>query len=270
MPRSLKILKSFIEQDPSTTRDKINELLGETLAVVEESLKYLSTCLRFLLNKGQDDKAVPNIFDLGVRFWNDIRAANILIREGFILNAMMMERDAIETRVVTEYLYKNPQEAKAWWKAQTLKERRRFSIPELKDKVTDGKEWESLWKTWSSYIHPTSRATPVYGRMRPFFGYNLYLGGFYDPISIANSVEFQLFVCINFLKTFMSWYKDDLLFPSELPGKLEALDKTFHTEIVKLHERAGSEQQKIDDKIEPTRLSKEEVSKLLKFLDTLP
>ncbi len=270
MPRPLKILKGIIEQDPTVTRDKINELLGETVLIAEEVLKHLSTCLHLLLNKGQDDKATPHIFDLGIRFWNDFRAANILINEGLILPAMMMGRDAIETRVVAEYLYRHPQDAEAWRKAQTLKERRCFGINELKDKVKDGKHWKSIWDVWSSYIHPNSLAASTYGRMRPFFGYNLYLGGFYDPGPIAGAFGIQLAICINFLESFMSWYKDDLPFPSELSRKIEVLDETYHIQIKKLEERADSEQQEIDDKIERTRLSKEEITKVFKFLDTLP
>ena len=93
MPRPLKILKGIVEEDPSVTRDKINELLGETVAIAEEALKQLSACLHLLLNKDRASEADQSIFDLGVRFWNDIRAANVLIYEGFILHALMVQRD---------------------------------------------------------------------------------------------------------------------------------------------------------------------------------
>jgi len=270
MPRPLKILKGIIEQDPSVTRDKINELLGETVALAEEALKQLSTCLRLLLNKDRASSADQSIVDLGIRFWNDVRAANILIQKGFILNAMMMERDAIETRVIAEYLHKYPQEAEAWQKAETYKERRRFSINELKNKVEDGNGWKEEWDDLSSYIHPNSWALPAYSGSRPFFGYNIYLGGFYDPIPIACSFGMQLGICINFLGCFINWYKDDLAFPRELPREIEILEETYRSEIIKLKERADSEQQKIKDKIKTTRLSKDEIIKFFKFLDTLP
>ena len=123
MPRPLKILKGLIQEDPAAIRYKITNLLGETTAIAEEALNQLSTCLRVLLNKDRASKADQAIVDLGARFWNDSRTFNILIQEGLILHAMMMQRDAIETRVVAEYLHKYPQEAEAWQKAETLKER---------------------------------------------------------------------------------------------------------------------------------------------------
>jgi len=270
MPRPLKILKGIVEENPSVTRSKINELLGETVAIAEEALKQLSTCLQFLLNKDRASAADQGIVDLGVRFWNDIRAANVLINEGFILPAAMMQRDAIETRVIAEYLHNYPEDAKDWQKAETRKERHRFGINELKDRVEDGKGWKDVWDFLSSYIHPNRMATPSYARSRPFFGYNLYLGSFYDPEPVAILFLTQLGICINFLDSFMNWYKDDLPFPSELPRKIKELEETYHSQTNKLKERADSEHQKIDDEIRTTRLSKEEIIKLLKFLDTLP
>jgi len=270
MPRPLKILKGIVEEEPSLTRDKINTLLGKTATIAEEALKQLSTCLRLLLEKDRASKADQSIVDLGVRFCNDIRAANILIYEGLILHAMMMERDAIETRVVAEYLHTHPQDAEAWQKAKTYKERRRFGINELKDKVEDGKGWKDIWDDLSSFIHPNRWALPAYSSSRPYFGYNIYLGGFYDPVPIAIQFTIQLAVCINFLDDIMSWYKDDLPFPPELPRKIELLEETYHNQTNKLKKRADSEHQKMKGEIEKTRLSKEEIVKLFKFLDTLP
>ena len=234
MPRPLKILKGIVEQDTSVTRSKINELLGETVALAEEALRQLSTCLRLLLEKDRATKADQSIIDLGVRFWNDIRAANILIYEGLNLHAMMMERDAIETRVVAEYLHTYPQDAEAWRKAKTYKERRRFGISELKDKVKDGEKWKDIWDSWSSYIYPNHWALPAYSSSRPYFGHNVYLGGFYDPVPIATQFQMQLAVCINFLGGIMSWYKDDLPFPPELPRKIKLLKKRIIPKLMNL------------------------------------
>ncbi len=270
MPRPLKILKGIAEEDPSVTQSKINKLLGETVAISEEALKQLSVCLRCLLNKDRASKADQSIVDLGVRFWNDTLAANILIRQGLILNAMMMERDAIETRVVAEYLHKYPRDAEAWQKAKTYKERRRFGINALKDEVEEGEASKDIWDWLSSYIHPNDEARPAYSKSRPFFGHNLYLGGFYEPVPTATFFLMQLATCINFLDTIYNWYKDDLLFPEELPKKIEVLEEAYHKQKGKLKERADSEHQKMRGEIEKTRLSKEEIIKMFQFLDTLP
>jgi hypothetical protein len=270
MPRPLKILKGIVEEDPSVTRSKVSKLLGETVGTAEEALRQLAICLRFLLEKDRASKADQSIVDLGVRFWNDIRAANLLIYEGFILHAMMMERDAIETRVVAEYLHEYPENAEAWQKANTYPERRRFSINEIKDKVEGGEGWKELWDHLSSYIHPNRGALPAYSSSRPYFGHNIYLGGFYEPVPIANEFLMQLAICINFLDDIVSWYKDDTLFPKELPTKLELLEKEYREQANKLKKRANSEGKKIESEIEKTRFSDEEIVKFLKFLDSLP
>ncbi|MCJ7426136.1 MAG: hypothetical protein MUO17_03245 [Dehalococcoidales bacterium] len=270
MPRPLKILKGIIKEDPSVTSDKISNLLGETTAISDEALTHLATCLSFLLEKDRASKADQSIVDLGVRFWNDTIAANILIRQGLILNAMMMERDAIETRVVAEYLHEYPGDAEAWQKAESYKERRRFGINELKDKVEEGEALKDIWDWLSSYIHPNDKARPVYSKSRPFFGHNLYLGGFYEPMPTATFFLMQLAICINFLDTIYNWYKDDLLFPEGLPKKIEVLEEAYHKQKGKLEGRADSEHQKMKGKIEKTRLSKEEIVKMFQSLDTLP
>ncbi len=270
MPRQLKILKGIIEEDPSIIRNKISALLGETVETAKESLKQLSICLHLLLEKDRTSAADQSIFDLGVRFWNDTKVVNLLVYEGLILHALMVQRDCIEIMIVAEYLHTYPQEAKDWQKAQTKKENRRFSINLLKDKVKDGKEWKDIWDDWSSYLHPNSMAIPAYARDRPFFGYNLYLGSFYDPGPIATIFSIQLAICIKFLEEFMDWYKDTLPFPAKFAEKLDALNQTYHEQIDKLKKRSDEEQQQIDDNIKATRFSKEEIIKMFQFLDTLP
>jgi len=270
MPRPLKILKGIIKEDPTVTSDKISNLLGETTAISDEALTHLATCLSFLLEKDRASKADQSIVDLGVRFWNDTIAANILIRQGLILNAMMMERDAIETRVVAEYLHEYPGDAEAWQKAETYKERRRFGINELKDKVEEGEALKDIWDGLSSFIHPNRQAVPAYSSSRPYFGHNIYLGGLYAPVPTATFFLVQLNICINFLDTVYNWYKDDLPFPPELPRKIELLEEKYHNQTDKLKERADSEHQKMRGEIEKTRLSKEEIVKFFKFLDALP
>ena len=96
------------------------------------------------------------------------------------------------------------------------------------------------------------------------------MGGFYDPKPIVGLFLMQIGICINFLEGFMDWYKDGLPFLAELPVKIERLEENYHNQVDKLKKRADSEQQKIDDEVQKTRLSKEEIIKMFKFLDTLP
>jgi len=271
MPRPLKIYKSVVEEDPSATHDRIDELLGEeNIGIAEEALKHLATCINILTNKDGTNDADNSIVDLAVRIWNDFRAANTLIRGGLYLQAVMIIRDVIEIMVLTEYLHEHPDEALTWWKAESSTQRRRFGINSLKDKVKDGEDWKGIWDWLSSYVHPNGVATPVYAMSKPFYGHNLYLGGFYHPGSLATFFQIQLSICIQFLERYIEWYKDDLLFPDELLSKVKRLEEVYDNQADRLKERARSRQRTIDNIIEVTRLPKEEVVKMFQYLDTLP
>ncbi|GAG04318.1 unnamed protein product, partial [marine sediment metagenome] len=186
------------------------------------------------------------------------------------LNAMMMERDAIETRVLAEYLYKNQQEARVWWEAESKRERKQFAFFKLVEGVENGHTWEELWNIVSMYIHPTSRATPAYSGIKRNFGYKLHLRGFYAPLPIAFSFNEAIEICLEFTDSFMHWFKEDLPFPSELSKNLEMLVQAYDDQSKKLMERARLEQQKIDGEIEATRLSKEQIIQLWGLLDKSP
>jgi len=247
MPRPIKILKDIIEQDPAATRRQIDKLLGDITAISQEALHSLSTCLDLLLNRKRLSSADHSIIDLGVRFFNDIRAADILIRQGLIIHAMLMQLDAIEIRVVTEYLYRNPEEIDAWRNAQTLKQRRRFSILALKNKVKDGNDWRDIWNDWRSFTLPNRWSLPAYSGNRSAFRRNRYLGSLYLPEPIATLFIMQLAICLDFLENITSWYREKLPRLAEISNRIEQLDEQLHLEINQLGQRATTEQHKLDE-----------------------
>lgn len=269
MPRPLKILKGIIEQDQQETRYKIGTLLGETVATAERATRLLTVCLRTLLDIDRASIADQSIVNLVVRFCNDIKASRILLGEGFILNSMMMIRDAVEILVLAEYLHEYPNEAQAWQDATSFKERRRFGINEIKDKVKNGSDWKDIFDWLSSYIHPNDNAKAAYSRNRPIFGHNLYIGSFYDPGQTAILLSMQIAICVNFIDSFISWYENTLPAIANQRKELEKLEKEYRSQNQKLKEHGDLAQQKIDKEIEITRLSKDEIISLLQFLDSL-
>jgi hypothetical protein len=269
MPRPLYILKNVIEEDSKMTREKIDNLLGELRNVSDKAYKCLAQCIRLLTKKDRASKVDIHTVDLGVRVWNDLKVTSELAKNGFYLQAMMVVRDAIEAMALAEYLHSFPNETEAWWKAETKKERLRFSINNIKGKIEDGQEWKDIWDWLSSYIHTNSKATPVYGANKPYYGHNLFLGGFYYPESVELIYRLQLLLCIEFLKRMINWYKNELDFTDKLLKGVDSLKGEYDIQVNYVKGRVESENKEIVDKVVSTRLSKDKVIELFKFLDNV-
>ena len=271
MPRPLYILTSVKQEDPSITRKKIDDLLGEIINVSDKAYKCLAKCIQLLTEMEMERASAVDMHtvDLGVRVWNDLNISSELTKNGIYLQAMMMQRDAIETIAIIEYLHSFPEEAEAWWKAKTRKERLRFSINTIKDKIKDGQEMKDAWDSLSSYIHPNSEATSAYGADKPYFGHNLFLGGFYYPGTVRFDFLIQLDLCIELLEKMRDWYKNKLEFPNELSKEIDILRDEYDTQADYLKKRTKSEKKEVVDKVVATRLPKDEVIEWFKSLDNL-
>lgn len=270
MPRPLYIFKSVVKEDSSITREKINNLLGEIVDVSDKAHKCLAQCIQISTKKDRASGVDIHTVDLGVRVWNDLKVTSELAKNGFYLQAMMMARDAIETMAVVEYLHSFPNEAGAWWKAKTRQERLRFSINTIKDNIEDGQKWKDIWDHLSSYIHPNSEATAVYGADKPYYGHYLFLGGFYGPGSIEFIYTLQLLLCIEFLERMINWYKDEPGFSATLLKDVDSLKDESDIQVNYLKERVESENKEVVDKVVSTRLSEGEVIETFRLLDNLP
>lgn len=250
--------KSVVEQDSTITHDRIMNLLGEIVAVSDKAHKCLAECIKLLTIKAHAIVDADTI-DLAVRIWNDLYTCSELTKRGLYLQAIMMERDAIETMAIIEYLHSFPKEANAWWKAKTRKERWHFSINTIKDKIKDGQKMKEAWDSLSSYVHPNGRATLVYAADKPYYGHNLFLGGFYYPKSVSSDFCIQLGICLDLLERMRDWYQDELEFPDELEKEIHMLRADYNNQVVSLEERAEAEKKEIVDKVVATRLSKDKV-----------
>ncbi len=269
MPRPIYIWKSVVEQDSTITRERIMSLLGEIVIVSDKAHKCLAECIKLLTKKGHT-VVDAHIVDLGVRVWNDLNISSEFTKNGIYLQAMMMERDVIETMALIEYLHSFPEKAEAWWKADTRKERLRFSLNAIKEKIKDGQKMKGAWDSLSSYIHPNGRATPAYAADKPYFGHNLFLGGFYYPESVSSDFCIQLGLCIDLLEKIRDWYKNELEFPDELSKEIDILRDEYNIQADSLEKRTESEKREVVDKVVATRLSKDEVIEWFKSLENFP
>lgn len=270
MPRPLSIYKNVVEQDSSICCEKIKNLLGEVVEVSDKAHRYLAECIKLLTTKDMSSPMDMHTVDLAVRIWNDLKVCSELTKNGLYLQAIMMERDAIETMAIIEYLHSFPEEAEAWWKAKTRKERWHFSINTIKDKIKDGQKMKDAWDILSSYIHPNSRATPVYSADKLYYGHNLFLGGFYYPTSVRSDFCIQLDLCIELLERMRDWYNDELEFPDSLLKGIDMLRDEYNTQVDSLKERTESEKREVIDKVVSTRLSKDKIIEWFKSLDNMP
>ena len=270
MPRPLSIYKSVVEQDSSICCEKIENLLGETVEVSDKAHRYLAECIKLLTTKDMCSPMDMHTVDLAVRMWNDLKVSSELTKNGFYLQAMMMERDAIETMAIIEYLHSFPEVAEAWWKAKTRKERWHFSINTIKDKIKDGQKMKDAWDSLSSFIHPNSQATPVYGADKPYYGHNLFLGGFYYPVSVRSDFCIQLGLCINLLERMRDWYRNELGFSEAFLKEIDILRKEYNTQVDSLENRTESEKREVVDKVVSTRLSEDKIIEWFNSLDNLP
>ncbi|MFC1985389.1 hypothetical protein ACFLWC_00155 [Chloroflexota bacterium] len=270
MPRPLSIYKSVVEQDSYICCEKIKNLLGEIVEVSDKAHRYLAECIKLLTTKDMCSPMDMHTVDLAVRIWNDLHVCSELTKNGLYLQAMMMERDAIETMAIIEYLHSFPEEAEAWWKAKTRKERWHFSINTIKDKIKDGQEMKDAWDSLSSFIHPNSQATPAYGADKPYYGHNLFLSGFYYPGSVRSDFCIQLDLCIDLLERMRDWYKNELEFPDELSKEIDIIRNEYNTQADSLEKRTELEKKEVVDKVVSTRLSEDKIIEYFKSLNNLP
>ncbi|UCG54388.1 MAG: hypothetical protein JSV32_07325 [Dehalococcoidia bacterium] len=261
MPRPMYIYKNVVEQKPAQNNKNIRNLLGEILDVSDKASKCLAKCIKILTTKHSSQDVDIHIVDLLVRAWNDFKVTCNLVKMGFYLQAIMVLRDTIEIMAIVEYLHKFPEKANDWWKAKTTKERRYFSINNIKDSIENGEDIASAWNNLSSYIHPNGCATPWYGADKPYYGHNLFLNGFYYPSSAEFVFTLQLHLCIDFLNRLNEWYSMELRFPKKLTEEIISLKDEYNLQVKNLEKRMKVENKEVVDKVLATRLTDEEVIK---------
>jgi hypothetical protein len=207
--------------------------------------------------------------DLGIRILNNLYASSELLKNGFYLQAAMMIRDIIETIAVTEYLHLYPDEALAWWKAKTFKERRHFGINSIKDKIKKGEQWKYLWDELSALIHPNGIASSISAADKPYYGHSVFIGGFYYPKSIDLFYSIQLLSSIEFSENMLKWYENELRFSSKLKKDIKSLEKKYRIQEKRFAKRVESENREVVDKVVSSRLPEDRIIEVLKYIDKL-
>ena len=208
------------------------------------------------------------VFHLACRFWNDIEAGWILLRAGFILNCMMVERDAVETMALARYLKGHPEDAHPWSTANEMRDRRQFDLQKLYSQVEGGDFLKSTWDTLSSYIHPNELAQPVFSRSREVFGYDFCIGSICQPSIVTGKAEDLLLLSAMFVRDIYDWFHNDVLFPTDYSPQLETLEESCRNAISELEAKTTTLEAQFDERLRQTKLTRPQILSLLNTLET--
>lgn len=269
MPRPLLALQDIVISSDSEVRAQIHELLNGSEPLIEECLDILSSILNEMKKIDRPLELDTELSVLGVRVYNDAKAIFTLINSGYILQSMMMERDLVEIRVLADYFIHNEEKVKEWRKAKTIKERRLFEISKIKEHTPEGKEWKEVFDHFSGYLHPNNLGSVVYAKEKEYFGYNLYLGGIFNPAAIGNEFQLALALLLNIVGSYIEWYGDKLKLPQEISERFEKLNSATDIFCKKLEKKAKTLETEFRKEIDKKRLSRDQIIETWRILDKM-
>lgn len=269
MPRPLLTLQDIIISNDSEVRAQIHELLNGSEPFIEECLDILSSILNEMKKIDRANELDTELSVLGVRVYNDAKAIFALINNGYILQSMMIERDMVEIRVLADYFVHNEEKVKEWRKAKTIKERRLFEISKIKEHMSKGEELKYVFDNLSKYLHPTNLGSVVYAREKEYFGYNLYLGGIFSPVVIANEFELASMLLRDIVGSYIEWYCDKCKLPKEISERFEKISSATDVFCRKLKKKAKNLEAEFRKEIDEKRLSRDEIIETWRILDQM-
>lgn len=269
MPRPLFVLQDIVTSNDSEVRAKIHDLLNGSEPLVEECLDIFSLVLNEIKKMDRAPELDRELSVLGVRVYNDAKAIFTLINNGYILQAKMIDRDMLETRVLADYFVHNKEKVKEWRKAKTIKERRNFAISKIKEHTPKGKEWKDLFDNFSGYLHPNKLGVVVYAMEKEYFGFNLYLGGIFNPAAIGNEFQLAFALLRNIVGSYIEWYGDKLKLPKEIDGRFERLNCATDVFREKLEKKVKTLEAEFRKEIDEKRLSRDEIIATWGILDEM-
>lgn len=267
MPRPLLALQDIVISNDSEVKAQIHELLNGSEPLIEECLDILSLVLNEVKKIDKAPKLDKELSVLGVRVYNDAKAIFMLINNGYILQSMMIERDMVEVRVLTDYFVHNEEKVEQWRKAKTIKERRLFEISRIKEHTPEGKAWKEVFDHFSGYLHPNNLGGVVYAREKEYFGYNLYLGGIFTPAAIKNEFELAFSLLRNIVGSYIEWYSEKLKLSEALKERFEKLNSATDAFCKKLEKEAKTLEAEFRKEIDEKRLSRDEIIETWRILD---
>lgn len=267
MPRPLFVLQDIVMSNDSEVKAQIHELLDGCKPLIDECLDIFSSVLNEVEKIDRAPELDKELSVLGVRVYNDAKAIFMLINSGYILQSMMVERDMVEIRVLTDYFVHNEEKIREWRKAKTAKERRFFEISRIKEHTPEGKEWKDLFDHFSGYLHPNNLGGVVYAMEKEYFGYNLYLGGIFNPAAIGHEFQIAFMLLRNIVGSYVEWYSKKLKLPKEISERFEKLNSATDNFCEKLKEKIKILKAEFRKEIDEKRLSRDEIIETWRILD---
>lgn len=269
MPRPLFVFQDIVTSNDSEVKGQIYELLNGSEPLIKECLDIFSSVLNEMKMIDRAPALDRELSVLGVRVYNDTKAIFMLINNGYILQSMMMERDMVEIRVLADYFVHNEEKVEEWKKAKTIEERLNFAISKIKEHTPEGRGWKEVFDHLSKYLHPNKLGFVVYAMEKEYFGYNLYLGGIFNPAAIGYEFQHALMLLRNIVGSYIEWYSKKLKLPQEINERFEKL--TFATDVFceKLEKKIKTLQAEFRKEIDKKRLSKDQIIETWRILDKM-
>jgi hypothetical protein len=248
---------------------QIHELLDGSEPLIEECLSIFSSILNEMKFIDRAAELDTELSVLGVRVFNDAKAIFTLINNGYILQSMMIERDMVEIRVLADYFVHNEEKVKEWRKAKTIEERLLFAINKIKEHTPEGKGWKKVFDHLSKYLHPNKFGSVVYASEKEYFGYNLYLGGIFNPAAIGNEFQLAFALLRNIVGSYIEWYGDKLKLPQEISERFERLNSTTDIFCKELEKKVKALETQFRKGIDEKRLSRDQIIETWRILDKM-
>ena len=242
----------IVTESPETVESQITALLGEGKAVQEHLLSLLGKELEALSKidgKTPIDEALNQAtLLLGSRFHSDAQSGLSLLCSGR-MQALAMQRDMIEIVGLLQYLQLHPKEADAFTKAKSLKQRKRFSLPQVWQSIPNGQSYKGEFDVVSASVHPSSVGLGMGLRPEREADTKLFIGPFYQPYPTVMEFQAEITCTLETVILLHKWYKSSAVWPLD-PNELDVLRKAIIQHLTHLRSKA----EKLDIKLEDTLL----------------
>ncbi len=104
---------------------------------------------------------------------------------------------------------------------------------------------------------------------KEYFGYNLYLGGIFNPAAIANEFQIAFMLLRNIVGSYIEWYSEKLQLPGEISERFEKINSVTDVFCKNLEKKAKTLKAKFRKKIDEKRLSRDEIIEAWRILDQM-
>ncbi|MCH8853459.1 MAG: hypothetical protein IID41_12540 [Planctomycetes bacterium] len=208
--RPLYWVKGIGRQDVGTVESSLTDLFQEGPSVLAATEDIGFECVKRLTARNsvvRDDEAVVVLTGM---FLDAASTSRILIQQGRTKACCSQIRIMIESHLLAEYLRGHAERADEWGRAGSSKERRAFSFDSIYQQLPDSGFWKKWWDELNEVVHSNRGAAPTQYRIRPIFGIDMYIGGYFDPIPQSRLFLETLALCLSHIEKLRKWYGQEL------------------------------------------------------------